>query len=221
MAFGIEELNNRFSNIIMGYINKGFKLSPLTHNGSFSRSGCYLDVKDPKEKGYIYRIWMIDDDTALAQQRNVYVSTKILRVKKYKYDGKYTRTFWPDEGDFVSEKIFYVVKAGKSFTDSVDEINDIYNLRNKRRDLKPKDNNSDYTYCRKIAINKLPEDFIDNIMEKINKIRGFKRASATCIKSVLLYKESYYNYSKRCTTYKLKGTVNYSFNGRTGNIYIG
>ena len=83
MTFGIEELNNRFSNTVMGYINKGFKLSPLTHNGSFSRSGCYLDVKDPKEKGYVYRIWMIDGDTALAQSHGAYVNTKTIRVKKY------------------------------------------------------------------------------------------------------------------------------------------
>ena len=58
-------------------------------------------------------------------------------------------------------------------------------------------------YRHELNINKLKPEFVDNIMHKINAIRGFKNANASCIKSVKIYREK-----DAVGKYILRGRVN-------------
>lgn len=225
MSFGICKLNSQFNKVIAEYLSKGFELSPFTQGGSFSNSEAHMDIVDPKDKKHVYRVWIVRGSAQLDDScRYSYADTMNIKVKRYDYDKRHPRTLWPDDGETISEKVFYIIKSGKAYTDSIEEACEINRKRNNRynaKSVKPDMSYDDDNYRRSLPIEKLPENFIDNIMAKINRIRGFKRASATCIKDVSLYKERRYRYSYNKYHYDLKAQVHYSFNGKSGYIYIG
>lgn len=212
MSFGTKELNRRCNNIIKDYLDKGFELSPCTMGGSYSGRS-YMDLYNPKEKNCIYRIWFIDSDERVADCR--YASTLVLHVKKYINTG---RRPWPDEGEDVYKKVFYVVSFNKAYTEDKDELLSIIKLHKDRLESK-KISAYDEDNRRIIKIQKLPESFIDHVMEKINNIRGFRRATASCINSVMLYNETRYNYTKPYKVMRCK--VEYAFNNKCGTLIIG
>jgi len=216
MSFGMRELNRRCNQVIKDYLNKGFEISPFTLGGSFSITRSYIDLYNPKEKNYMYRIWFINSDVRI--NSDCYTDALILSVKKYNFNiNKGGRTMWPDEGEEVYKKIFYVVRYNRAYSDNPDEVMSIFNLNKARKELKRFNISDDNR--RFIKIQKLPESFIDHIMEKINSIRGFKRATASCIDSVMLYNETRYNYIK---SYKvMRCRIEYKFNNKSGSIIIG
>lgn len=218
MAFGINELNARYNAIIKDYLSKGFEISFLTLGRTFSRVFKHIDVIDPKNRKYVYRVWMLEGRECLDSTRYAYADTINIRVKKYSNDTDQKRALQPEYGELISEKVIYVVKSEKAFTDDFDEMKSIELKHYERYRAKQNDNIND---SRLLPIEKLPENFIDSIMERINRVRGFKRASATCIKSVCLFKESRYSYLRQKRERVLKGQVHYSFNGRSGYIYLG
>lgn len=215
MAFGIAELNVRYSDFIKDYLNKGYVISPLTIGNSFSGAKTFFDLINPKEKGMTYRVWLKDTyDT----------SHSFLKIEVRKYDRKnYPRTLWPDEGDIVNEKSFFVISEKGVYTDDENEIAQINKCRSDRRAVRESLDNLPYASNRgrRLKIDKLSADFIDNIMARINRVRGFKRANATCIKAVVLYKESQYDWILDKRVYRLKAQVSFSYNNKTANIYLG
>lgn len=219
MSFGICTLNSHFNKIIAEYLNKGFELSPFTHDGTFSDVDTYMDIKDPKDKNHVYRVWVIKGRTKLYNSpRYAYSDTATIRVKKYVYN-KQWQTMWPNDGETISEKVFYVVESGKVYTDSLEEACEIHRKQRERYSRKQIIPFTDEDYRHSLPIDKLPESFIDSIMAKINQVRGFKRASASCIKNVILYKDRIY--LRNGYRYDLKAAVYYEFNGKSGRIYLG
>jgi len=214
MAFGITELNVRYSDFIKDYLNKGYVISPLNIGNSFSSAVTYLDLINPKEKNMTYRVWL----------KNTYSKGHdFLKIEVRQYDKKiYRGTLWPDEGTVVNEKSFFIISKKKDvYTDDEDEVARINKCRSDRRTLHESLENLSYKNGRRLRIDKLPADFIDNIMARINRVRGFKRANATCINAVVLYKESQYDWRRDERVYRLKAQVSFSYNNKTANIYLG
>ena len=219
MAFGIAELNVRYSDFIKDYLNKGYVISPLTIGNSFSGAKTFFDLINPKEKSMTYRVWLKDtyDDT-------YDTSHSFLKIEVRKYDRKnYPRTLWPDEGDIVNEKSFFVISEKGIYTDDEDEVERINKCRRDRRAVRESLDNLPYASNRgrHLKIDKLSADFIDNIMARINRVRGFKRANATCIKAVVLYKDSQYDWTLNKRVYRLKAQISFSYNNKTSYIYLG
>ncbi len=223
MTFGITELNVRYSNLIKDYLNKGYVISPFTNSDGlkpslftigdgFSRGTPFLDLINPKEKNVIYRAWL---KTAYSK------GLELLKIEVRKYNRKvFCGTLRPDEGDIVNEKPFFVVSEKGIYTDSEDEIARINKCRSDRRTLQKSLECSSFKNDRHLEVDKLPADFIDNIMVRINRVRGFKRANATCIKTVILYKASRYDWKSGKLFNKLKAHVFFSYNGKTADIYL-
>ena len=231
MAFGITELNVRYSNLIKDYLNKGYVISPFTIGDGFGFSSVnyffqkgltFFDLINPKEKNVIYRVWLKP-----AYSKDL----ELLKIEVRKYNRKvFCGTLRPDEGDIVNEKSFFVVSGTekRAYTDSEDEITRINKCRSDRRALQESLERSFFKNGRYLEVDKLPADFIDSIMVRINRVRGFKRANATCIKTVTLYKESpvtlykgsRYDWRRDKQVNKLKAHVFFSYNGKAGHIYL-
>lgn len=96
----------------------------------------------------------------------------------------------------------------KIFSDDLDEATRFVNLKLDRCMNKPVSN--PFNYGRFIVKEKLPANFIDGIMRRINSKPGFKRANASCIDTVKVYK-----YDNR-----LKVDVKYKHNGKVGIITL-
>ena len=64
---------------------------------------------------------------------------------------------------------------------------------------------------RKVSLSKLSPKFIDLIMDRINSVKGFKRAKSTCITNVEMFK----GYQG-----KLIAKVSYEFNSKSGTITL-
>jgi len=220
MAFSIDELNTRYNAIVKSYLDRGFIMSPLTHGGGFSGTESHMDLIDPKDRRHLYRVWLMYDETKVNYETLKYAET--LNVITRRYDTNSKRTIWPDEGELIDSVTYYVVKRGKAYAESIDEMVAISKRRYDRcRNKAYVENNTGSEYRRCVPLTALSDKFVDNIMAKINRVRGFKRASASCIKQVVLYKDSYYSYYEKKTKYTLKGRVDYSFNNKEGVIFIG
>jgi len=232
MAFKIAELNTRYSAFIKGYFDRGFVISPfITGNNGwpinlafFQKGLTFFDLINPEEKNTIYRMWIkniCDSDT------HCDTPNESLKIEVRQYDRKIFRnTLWPEDGNLVDEKTFFFVSktdVDSLYTDNESEIE----LINKRRFDRGVLHDSLKRLAaenkrRSLGIEKLSANFIDSIMARINNKPGFKHATATCINTVLLYKESYYYDRKRRKKLvsKLKAQVLFSYNSKTGRICL-
>jgi hypothetical protein len=217
----MRQIVNLYNEAIKSYTDKGWIISPSTMHGSYTNVSGYTDLIKPGDKKNILRVFM-STDYALVD--NHYHSILKILVKKYDWDGKFnSKNLWLDCGDPISCNTFYELRSDASaYTDSPDDIIKIRSIRDERynnnRSLS-RSRNDVYTLNK---INKLSANFIDNIMERINAVRGFKRATASCIKEICLYKvDGMYNYATRKRDKVLRASVSYSFNGKSGILYIG
>lgn len=211
------EVARQFNAAIMYFIEKGYVISPFTENGSYSKTKSHIDLIKSNDNSHIIRVWMVDESLKVGKDWWQTVNVMGPRAKKYltgkEYDGKISReqSLWPDSGVVVYEKLFYMFKernGNKIFSDDLDEATRLVNLALDRIMNRPVCN--PFNYGRSVAKEKLPATFIDGIMKRINSNRGFKRATASCIDTVEIYK-----YDS-----KLKATVKYKFNGKTGIISL-
>ena len=214
----INNLNDIINRIASDLMGKGYVISHFTHGGSYSNTEGHLDMVKPNDKSHIIRIWAVayvyDIDDEIYRR----IDATVIRVSKYTqkdgFDGKYhSQTLWPNNGEILSESIFYRVcdrsefKGCKVYTDNLDEAKKILKMQWNRRDNHV---NKDY-YSHSVEISKLPASFIDHIMNRINSIRGFKRATASCITKVMVGR----NYNG-----KMAADVYYSQNGKDGVIKL-
>lgn len=205
-----------FNNTIKDFMDKGYIISPFTENGSYSHTKCHVDMINPKDNSHILRVWMPEDYYNFDRRYGFGINVTGVRVKKYLngkgYNGDLSReqTLWPGEeyGEVVYEKLFYMFKEkkGKVYTDNIEEAKKYIELHDKRLD-------SRYYKCNntKHDITRLPSSFIDKIMSRINSVRGFKRATAKCIKSVTSGK----NYNGRFIA-----AIKYEFNNKSGIVNL-
>lgn len=142
-----------------------------------------------------------------------YSITKIL-AKKYEFDGKFKPiSARPDCGKLISEKCFYQIKENYLYADTLDDVKQIREIQCKR-----KESRREVYYTKKsYPINKVSAEFIDSIMERINSIRGFKRATASCIESVCSYQCVDHQNSAKA---KFSGVVTFKFNNKCGRISL-
>lgn len=217
----VNNLNRIFNQTVVDIMAKGYIISQFTNDGSYSNTEGHLDMIKPNDKSHIIRVWIVTGikDTDYRVYRHV--DTIAIRVSKYTrkngFDGRCcSQTLWPDRGDVLSERKFYQIcdrserKEGRVYTDNLDDVMKILNMRWDRycsRDSNDNKNN----YYHSVEISKLPASFIDNIMHRINSIRGFKRATASCITKVIVGK----NYCG-----KMSADVYYSQNGKDGIIKL-
>lgn len=211
------EVARQFNTVIMDFMSKGYIISPFTENGSYSKTKTHVDMIKSGDNSHIIRVWMVEESLKVGKDWWQKVDVMGPRAKKYLvgkgYDGKISKeqTLWPDYGEVIYEKLFYMFKekkGNKIFSDDLDEATRLVNLALDRCMNKPVDNIFDYG--RLVAKEKLPSTFIDEIMKRINSNRGFKRATASCIDTVEIYK-----YDS-----KLKATVKYKFNDKVGVITL-
>jgi hypothetical protein len=215
--FTAKEIANQFNEAVMFFIERGYIISPFTENGSYSNTKTHIDLIKPNDNSHILRVWMVEETLKVGKDWWQKVDVVGPRVKKYMngigYDGKVAKeqTLWPGKGVVVYEKLFYMFKernGNKVFSDDLDEATRLVNLALDRMMNQPVDN--PFNYGRRIAKEKLPSNFIDGIMRRINSKPGFKRAHANCIDTIQIYK--YDN--------KLKADIKYNYNGKTGIITL-
>lgn len=207
-----KEVAAKYNEVISDLMSKGYIISPFTENGSYSNTASHIDMIKLNDTSHILRVWMVDETVKIGDKFWQRLDVNGIRVKKYvigkQWNGKISceQSMWPNGGDTIYEKLYYMFKSyddRKIFSDDLDEATNLHNMSFNRCMNKPVDN--PFNYGRLIAKEKLPAAFIDGIMKRINSNRGFKRATASCIESVQLYKFDN----------KLKADVRYNYNGKS------
>jgi hypothetical protein len=130
-------------------------------------------------------------------------------VRIYEYNTLYDARQY-NNGIEISEQLYYTIKPNV-FTDSVDELLKIFNLRKERESLK-----SGYSSIPIITINHSKLNLIAQfkIMECVHKVRGFKNAKFSDIEKIIL--------TKRKLTGPLHAeiTVNYNNNVKCIKLWV-
>ena len=214
----VNDFNRIFNQTVVDIMAKGYIISQFTNDGSYSNTECHLDMIKPNDKSHIIRVWIVTgiEDTDYRVYNHVY--TVAIRVSKYThkngFDGRCcSQTLWPDRGEVISERKFYQIcdrserKCGSVYTDNLSDAMKILNMQWDRCCSHVNKDN----YSHSVEISKLSANFIDNIMHRINSIRGFKRATASCITKVIVGKD----YGGKMTA-----DVYYSQNGKDGIIKL-
>ena len=213
-----------FSSAVTDFISKGYIISPFTTDGSYNNTKAYVDLFKPNDNSHIIRVWMVDEYKSVGKSWQRHINTVGVRAKKYTiggyngYSGSIGegQCLFPTSGELVYENLFYMFKTCKShngtrynvYATSYEEAAALSDLSYKRVTDSHIKNDSLY---RKIQLAKLSPKFIDLIMDRINGIRGFKRANATCITQVELFK----GYCGEMTA-----KVSYEFNSKSGTIIL-
>ena len=217
----VNDLNRLFNQTVVDLMGKGYVISQFTHGGSYSHTEGHLDMINPNDKSHLIRIWIVTGIDNTDDKIYRHVDTAAIRVSKYTgkdgFDGKCrSQTLWPARGEILSECKFYQIcdrserkggKVGRVYTDNFDEAKKILNMQWSRYCSRANKDN----YYHDVEVNKLPANLIDCIMKRINSIRGFKRATASCINRVCIGR----NYSG-----KMAANVYYSQNGKGGVINL-
>lgn len=214
------DLNKEFNSVVAKYLNDGYILAPIIERARCSQTRSYVSLANPKNKDHILCVWLLNNDERIDNENIRWVSKISIAVKEYEvpnaknYNG-YERTLYSDEGKLIYQKDFYNFKS-YLYTDDINELLNIVLLKNKRDEIKDELRRIKANeYMHTFKVNKLTPNFIDSIMERINKIHGFKRATASCIEWVKLSSE--YNYYGK---HMLSATVHCKFNDRTVGITL-
>lgn len=213
-----------FSSAVTNFISKGYVISPFTTDGSYNNTKTYVDLFKPNDNSHIIRVWMVDEYNKVGNSWLRHIDTVGVRAKKYTV-GRYNgyngsigegQYLLPYSGELVYENLFYMFKTCKShnrtqynvYATSYEEAAALSDLSYKRVTEAPIKNENRY---RKVPLSKLSPKFIDLIMDRINSVRGFKRANATCITNVEMFKRY---------PGKLIAKVSYEFNSKSDTITL-
>lgn len=215
--FSIKDIIRHYNSVIKSFMDQGYIISPTTMYGGYHYVDGYTDLVNLNDKENFIRIFVMreyySDGSYYDSNSFKYSITKIL-AKKYDFDGKFKPiSARPDCGKLISEKCFYQIKENYLYADTLDDLKQIREIQRKRKESRRKASGTDKSY----PINKLSAEFIDSIMERINSIYGFKRATASCIESVCSYQciDSQNNAKA-----KFSGVVTFKFNNRCGRINL-
>ena len=206
----IKDVVSYYNSVIKSFMDQGYVISPTTMHGGYRNVNGYTDLVKLTGKKSIIRVFLT----------NEYISTGdyyyyMIRViaREYEWNDELScMNLFYDDGKLLSEKCFYQIKENRAYAETLDELKQIREIRCKRRASSREEIYPKKSY----KINKLSAEFIDSIMERINRIHGFKRATASCIKDVRSY---IYEGSQGNT--KFKGEVIFKFNDRGGRISLG
>ena len=212
----IKDIIRHYNSVIKSFMDQGYIISPTTMYGGYNYVDGYTDLVNLNDKKSIIRIFVMreycSDGSYYDSNSYKYSITKIL-AKKYEFDGKFKPiSARPDCGKLISEKCFYQIKENYLYADTLDDLKHIREIQHKRKESRRK-----VSDVKSYPINKLSAEFIDSIMERINSIRGFKRATASCIESVCSYQCVDRQNSVKA---KFSGVVTFKFNNRCGRINL-
>lgn len=212
----IKDIIRQYNSVIKSFMDQGYIISPITMYGGYHYVDGYTDLVNLKDKKSFIRIFVMreycSDGCYYDSKSFKYSITKIL-AKKYEFDGKFKPiSARPDCGKLISEKSFYQIKENYLYADTLDDLKQIREIQRKR-----KESRRVVSDVKSYPINKLSAEFIDSIMERINAIRGFKRATASCIESVCSYQCVDRQNSAKA---KFSGVVTFNFNNRCGRINL-
>ena len=213
----IKDVVSYYNSVIKSFMDQGYVISPTTMYGGYRGVYGYTDLVNITKKKSFLRIFLIQDYCSDGQYYDYgnyhYYMIRII-VKKYEWDGKIKcmMNANPDFGKLLSEKCFYQIKENRAYTETLDELKQISKLRSKRKESHREAANIKKSY----KINKLSAEFIDSIMERINHLHGFKRATASCIEDVRSYM-----YEGSQGNVRFKGEVICKFNNRSCRIALG
>lgn len=215
------ELNTKFSNIVNDYISKGYNVRPLDTDQVILIKPNHKNGRD-----YVYGVLLETDDVTLADNGNIRATVANITVKKYscirnEYLLLSSEVYSND--NIVFSATYYRIPTNRSYiydshirvdsvyTDDIKEYEAMYNLHTARyRDHHNGFNDDRLAYpCRYINKKSLTSKFIDNIMCRINNIKGFKRAHADCIDSIMLH-----NCGLNDINHKMYAEVNIKFNNK-------
>ena len=215
--FNIKDIIRQYNSVIKSFMDQGYIISPITMYGGYHYVDGYTDLVNLNDKKSFIRIFVMreycSDGSYYDPNSFKYSITKIL-VKKYEFDGKFKPiSARPDCGKLISEKCFYQIKENYLYADTLDDLKQIREIQCKRKESRRKVSDTEKSY----PINKLSAEFIDSIMERINSIRGFKRATASCIESVCSYQCADRQNSAKT---KFSGVVTFKFNNKCGRISL-
>ena len=215
--FNIKDIIRQYNSVIKSFMDQGYIISPITMYGGYHYVDGYTDLVNLNDKKSIIRIFVMSeycsDGSYYDPKSFKYSITKIL-AKKYELDGKFKPiSARPDCGKLISEKCFYQIKENYLYADTLDDLKQIREIQCKRKESRRKVSDTEKSY----PINKLSAEFIDSIMERINSIRGFKRATASCIESVCSYQCADRQNSAKT---KFSGVVTFKFNNKCGRISL-
>ena len=212
----IKDIIRHYNSVIKSFMDQGYIISPTTMYGCYHYVDGYTDLVNLNDKKNFIRIFVMceyySDGPYYDSKSFKYSITKIL-AKKYEFDGKFKPIIArPDCGKLISEKCFYQIKENYLYADTLDDLKPIREIQRKRKESRRK-----VSDVKSYPINKLSAEFIDSIMERINSIRGFKRATASCIESVCSYQCVN---SQNSAKAKFSGVVTFKFNNRCGRINL-
>ena len=213
----IKDVVSYYNSVIKSFMDQGYVISPTTMYGGYRGVYGYTDLVNLTKKKNFIRVFFTQeycsDRFYYDYDSYKYYMIKII-AKEYAWDGKVKCMMNenPYCGKLISERCFYQIKENRAYTETLDELKQISELRSKRRESR-----REITYPKKsYKINKLSAEFIDSIMERINRLHGFKRATASCIEDVRSY---VYEGSQGNVIFK--GEVICKFNNRSCRIALG
>ena len=214
--FSIKDIIRHYNSVIKSFMDQCYIISPTTMYGGYNYVYGYTDLVNLNDKKNFIRIFVMreycSDGSYYDSNSYKYSITKIL-AKKYEWDGKFKcMNCRPEFGNLISEKRFYQIKENYLYADTLDDLKQIREIQRKRKESRSK-----VSDVKSYPINKLSAEFIDSIMERINSIRGFKRATASCIESVCSYQCVD---RQNSTNAKFSGVVTFKFNNKCGRINL-
>ena len=206
----IKDVVSYYNSVIKSFMDQGYVISPTTMYGGYRNVNGYTDLVNLNNKKSILRIFAMHE--YISEDDHYYYMIRVI-AKEYAWDSELScANLHPELGELLSEKCFYQIKENRAYTETLDELKQIREIRHNRRASNREVANVKKSY----KINKLSAEFIDSIMERINRLHGFKRATASCIEDVRSY---VYEGSKGDT--KFKGEVICKFNDRSCRIALG
>lgn len=202
MLFTEDQINSVYTDTIKEYLSQGYQVMVDTYNSTYDQQK--IRMKKPNDTTCVYvisagcRTRLYNDivtNKPFNKFSHVYISTYFINVRKLvnKNSKTLNQLLCSRNTNVIEISMHAFYKVGESaniYTDSADELYTIFDKRSKRFDKSCKfdalDNN---VYNIELDKTKLLPNLVDNIMKKVNTFTGFKRANATCIKHVSLFKE--------------------------------
>ena len=211
-VIGSNSFNKLYNEEIKRYLDDGYHIvPPIGGMRSHSSAIVYTDLVNDKERSYVTRIWLIESPKRV---NDYYCDCTSIVVRKYKIHSESYRTLWRAVGDFISRKDYYIIcnNGKRAYTDSAEELCACIEKHRARDKIKKEIEST----TRDIDLKRLPPDFVDSLMERVNQFMGFKKATSLCIKRIYFYHDTDYRDGRAL---RLFARVELEFNGKYRTLW--
>lgn len=227
MTIYSNDINKLYNNLISDYFSKGYITSPtiLNRGRSGTNIGCITSIEliNPKIKNKVIRIFVDkDDELAHVGSTREYVQYLHIYVKQYNYtkeDRKNKRTLWHNDGELLFNKKYYCIPDSNAYTETLEEISAVYTVRENRAKQKRESQLKSNSF-KWINLSDLKPETIDSIMARINRMHGFKAATASCIQKIGIRKIFCYNYNLRREVPRVESIIYVDYKSKQTTICL-